>query len=345
MYYTLDESYCLEEFRKLLAVDSTTSCCSNIQKLVKQEITAMGYSCYETHKGGLIADLGGSGNTLVVSAHLDDIGLMVRHVKDNGALMVCEIGGLRPYIAERESVRIYTRDGKVYTGEVQRERSSIHVNTDEVWEERSDYRKNIEVVIDADVKTAADVHALGIQTGDIIALEPRFEYSNRFIKSRFIDDKACAAVLLAGMKYMKEHNIQPERNVKAYFAVYEEIGHGTTWLPEGVQDFLAIDISCCGPEQSSDEHKVSIFAKDSRFPYHYEMTNELIATAKTEGLDYVVDVLTPHYGTDGDASILAGYDIRHAAIGPGTTGSHGYERTNMTALDNLYGLMMAYMLK
>jgi len=345
MQFKLDEEYCLEEFQKLLAIDSTTSCCSNIQEFVKKEITAMGYPVYETHKGGIIADLGGKGNTLIVSAHLDDIGLMVRYVKANGALMVCEVGGLRPYISERESVRIYTREGRVFTGEVQRERSSIHVNTDEVWEEKSDYRKNIEVVIDADVKNADDVHKLGIEAGDIIALVPHFEYSNRYIKSRFIDDKANAAILLAGMKYMKEHKIQPKRNVKAYFAVYEEIGHGTTWLPEGTQDILAVDISCCGPEQASDEHKVSIFAKDSRFPYHYEMTNELLATAKAEKLDYAMDVLTPHYGTDGDASILAGYDIRHAAIGPGTTGSHGFERTNMDGLANTYALMMAYMLK
>ncbi|MFA6845271.1 MAG: M20/M25/M40 family metallo-hydrolase [Sphaerochaetaceae bacterium] len=155
----------------------------------------------------------------------------------------------------------------------------------------------------------------------------------------------CVAVLLAGMKYMKEQGLQPQRNLLAYFSVYEEIGHGTTWLPKGVQDFLALDIACTGPEQTSDECKVSIFAKDSRFPYHYEMTNELIASAKACGADYVIDVLTPHYGTDGDASIAAGYDIRHAAIGPGTSGSHGYERTNMDALDNLYTLMMTYMLQ
>ena len=39
---------------------------------------------YLTHKGGVIADLGGEGNTLCVTAHLDDIGLMVRHVNADG---------------------------------------------------------------------------------------------------------------------------------------------------------------------------------------------------------------------------------------------------------------------
>jgi len=187
----LDETFCLDEFKNLLAIDSTTSGCATIQEYIKEEIVSLGFPYQETHKGGVIADLGGEGNTLVVSAHLDDIGLMVRSIKDNGTLMVCEIGGLRPYVAERESVRIYTRDGRVYTGEIQRDRSSIHVNDDDAWTARSDYRKNIEVVIDANVKDATGVRALGIEVGDIIALEPRFNYSNRYIKSRFIDDKAC----------------------------------------------------------------------------------------------------------------------------------------------------------
>jgi putative aminopeptidase FrvX len=343
--YDLDEAYCLQQFENLLSFDSTTSQYGEIQNYIIKELETLGFPYIVTHKGGVIADLGGIGNSLMVTAHLDDIGLMIRHIKATGKLMVCEVGGLRPYVCEREGVRIHTRDGRIYTGAIQRERSSIHVNTDDSWVDRSDYWKNIEVVIDADVKNPEDVRALGIEVGDIIALEPRFRYSNGYINSRFIDDKACVAVLLASMKYMKENSVKLKRNVQAYFSVYEEIGHGTVWMPEGIKDFLAIDIACTGPEQTSDEHKVSILAKDSRFPYHYEMTSELIETAKSLELDYVVDVLTPHYGTDGDATVLAGYDIRHAAIGPGTSASHGYERTHMDALINAHKLLLGYMLK
>ena len=131
----------------------------------------------------------------------------------------------------------------------------------------------------------------------------------------------------------------------AYFACYEEIGHGTTWLPGNVRDVLALDIAPTGPDQNSDEQKVSIFAKDSRFPYHSGMTAELRDTARRAGVDYVMDIFTPHYGTDGDASVLAGYDIRHAAIGPGTANSHGYERTHLDGLRNTYDLLLAYIRK
>ncbi|MBR3991302.1 MAG: peptidase M42, partial [Clostridia bacterium] len=62
------------------------------------------------------------------------------------------------------------------------------------------------------------------------------------------------------------------------------------------------------------------------------------------GVDYVVDVITPHYGSDGDATVAAGYDVRHGAIGPGTLNSHGYERTHVDGLRNTYGLLKEYIL-
>ena len=342
---TFDQSYCLDIFRRLIAVDSTTGQYETIQQTVTEILDELEYPYHVTHKGGVIADLGGEGNALAVTAHLDDIGLMVRSVNADGTLKVCEVGGLYPFYCITENVRIYTRGGKIYTGTVCRTPNSIHVTEDELRKVLPDFRENVCVVLDEDVHSAEDVAALGIATGDLIALEPRFTLANGYLKSRFIDDKAAAAVTLTVMKALKESGTQLPRKVYAYFAVYEEIGHGTAWLPEGVKDILAVDIAPTGPDQTSDERKVSIFAMDSRFPYHWEMTNELRDCAIKGGVDYVMDVFTPHYGTDGDGSVLAGYDIRHAAIGPGTANSHGYERTHIDGLKNTYELLLHYLLR
>ena len=339
-----DESYTLETFQALLAVDSTTGQYQAVQEKAAELIRALGYEPVFTHKGGVLADLGGEGNPLVVTAHLDDIGLMVRRVNADGTLNVCPVGGLYPFYSVTENVRVYTGDGKILTGTVCRTPNSIHVTEDELRKELPDFRTNVCVVLDCPVSTAAETRALGVETGDYIALEPRFTLSGGYIKSRFIDDKACAAVLLNVMKAVREQRLPLKRKVIAYFACYEEIGHGTAWLPEGVRDILALDIAPTGPDQNSEEHRVSIFAKDSRFPYHSGMTAELRECAKAAGVDYTMDVFTPHYGSDGDGSVLAGYDIRHAAIGPGTANSHGYERTHIDGLRNTFGLAMAYIL-
>ncbi len=337
-----DEAYVLSAFQSLLGIDSTTGQFRAIQDWIVQETERLGYTPQVTHKGGVIVDLGGEGDPLVITAHLDDIGLMVRKINADGTLNVCNVGGLYPFYCMAENVRVYTGDGRVYTGTVCRTPNSVHVTEEELRSELGDFRKNVCVVLDMPVHTAADTRALGVETGDMIALEPRFAMSGGYIKSRFVDDKACVAVLLNVMKTLREQGLTPRRKVYAYFACYEEIGHGTTYLPADTRDILSLDIAPTGPDQNSEEHKVSIFCKDSRFPYHYEMTLELRRAAADAHLDYVMDIFTPHYGTDGDASVTAGYDIRHAAIGPGTANSHGYERTHIDGLRNTYALTMAY---
>ena len=340
-----DATKCLETFQKLLAIDSTTGQYQAIEAWTAEEIRRMGYEPFCTRKGGVIADLGGEGDALAVTAHLDDIGLMVRRVNGDGTLNVCPVGGLYPFYCVTENVRVYTGDGRMYTGTVCRTPNSIHVTEEELRTVQGDFRTNVCVVLDEPVKTAEDTRKLGIETGDYIALEPRFTVSGGYIKSRFIDDKACAAVLLEALRAIKEKGLKLRRKVYAYFACYEEIGHGTAWLPEDVKDVLALDIAPTGPDQNSEEHRVSVFAKDSRFPYHSGMAAELRETAKKAGVDYVMDVFTPHYGSDGDGSVLAGYDIRHGCIGPGTANSHGYERTHIDSLRNTYDLLMAYLLE
>lgn len=338
-----DEEFCLKTFEQLLSMDSTTGFYEESQRQLCALLDEMGFPYEIVHKGGVIANLGGEGDALCITAHLDDIGLMVRHLNADGTLNVCPVGGLYPFYCVTENVRVHTRDGKVYTGTICRTPNSIHVTEEELRTTLPDFRTNVCVVLDENVKNAEDVRALGIETGDSIALEPRFVYANGYLKSRFVDDKACAAVLLTLMKALKEERILLKRKVYAYFAYYEEIGHGTTVLPADVRDMIAVDIAPTGPDQNSDERKVSIFAKDSRYPYHWGLTNELRQTAIDAGVDYVMDIFTPHYGTDCDVTLTAGYDIRHAAIGPGTANSHGYERTHIQGLRAVYELLLAYL--
>ena len=122
-----DESYCLSCFERLLSADSTTGQYEEVQNLLCGLLDELGYPYHKTRKGGVIADLGGEGEALCVTAHLDDIGLMVRHVNADGTLNVCPVGGLYPFYCVTENVRVYTRGGRVYTGTVCRTPNSIHV--------------------------------------------------------------------------------------------------------------------------------------------------------------------------------------------------------------------------
>ena len=128
---------------------------------------------------------------------------------------------------------------------------------------------------------------------------------------------------------MKDEQITPERAVYVHITSFEEVGHGgSASVPAGVTEAISVDMGCVGEGLTCDERMVSICAKDSGGPYHYDVVRGLIAAAEKMGAPYAVDVY-PRYGSDVEATLRAGYDIRHGLIGSGVYASHGYERSHV----------------
>ena len=126
------------------------------------------------------------------------------------------------------------------------------------------------------------------------------------------------------------------------FTVYEEVGHGGSFIPADTEEMISVDMGCVGADLECTERMVSICAKDSRGPYNYDLVTTLSEIAKEEGLDYAIDVY-PHYGSDVEAALAGGYDIRHGLIGPGVYASHNYERSHMDGVMNSYKLLEKYL--
>ena len=336
------KSYMLEQLKKLISIDSPTGYTDNVQTYLMNELTSLGYQPKRLHKGGVTAELGGEGNGLMLFAHCDTLGAVIRSITPEGRLLLSRIGGLNPNNVETETVRVYTRSGGCYDGTIQVPNASTHVNS-EVNNPRS-FETNLEVVLDEFIKSDGDVRELGIRNGDFVAVNPAFTVTEKgYIKSRFLDDKASASVLLAYAKYLKDENITPARRVVIGFTVYEEVGHGAACgIPEGITDVLAVDMGCVGEGLDCTEKMVSICAKDSGGPYSYEVVGKLIDAAKREGADYAVDVY-PAYGSDVEATLRAGNDIRHGLIGAGVYASHGYERSHVDGVLNSLKVLKGYL--
>ena len=209
------------------------------------------------------------------------------------------------------------------------------INTDE--------QHSREIVLDETVSSADEVKALGIGVGDVVCFNPRTTVTEKgYIKSRFLDDKLSAAILIGLAKYLKDRGITPARRVYLHFTVYEEVGHGGAGsVPAGVTEAISVDMGCVGDGLQCTERQVSICAKDSGGPYSYEIVKKLIAAAKAEGADYAVDVY-PHYGSDVEATLGAGWDLRHGLIGPGVYASHGYERSHKDGVENTLKVLVGY---
>ena len=350
--------YIMEEAVKLLSVDSPTGYTEGISKLVIDEFKALGYEPELTVKGGVLVKLSdgpepkGKAKTnskanskvkggLLLEAHADTLGGMVKTIKPDGRLAVTNLGGMNANNAEAENVRVVTKFKGILEGTCQLVNASVHVNGK--YDETKREWSNMEIVLDENVKSDKDAAKLGVGVGDIICFEPRTTITKSgYIKSRFLDDKLSVAILLGYAKYLKDTKTSANREVWAYITVYEEVGHGGSGsVPEGITEGISVDMGCVGEGLTCTEHQVSICAKDSGGPYNYEVVKGLTKAAKDSGADYAVDIY-PFYGSDVEATLRAGHDIMHGLIGPGVYASHGYERSHRDGVENTLKLLIGY---
>lgn len=333
------KEYMLDQLCRLTAIPSPTGMTREATAYLLAELTRLGYRPERTRKGTVTVCLGGSGHPLLLSAHVDTLGAVVRAVKANGHLRYSTIGGFDDNAIENENVLVHTREGKTFSGTVYSSKASRHVWGDQSGSPRSD--EFLEIILDEDVSSKADAEALGIHAGDFISFAPRTVITpSGYIKSRHLDDKASAAVLLTLAREVAEKCVALGRKVYLAFTVYEEIGHGGSGLAAltDVEDMLAVDMGCVGADLSCTEKQVSICAKDAAGPYDWDFTNELIARCKRLQLDYAVDVY-PRYSSDTSPALKAGMEIRFALCGQGVFASHGYERTHVAGMLNTLALV------
>ena len=336
----LDACYSLDQTLRLLSIPSPTGYPRQVCGALVETLEGLGFSPRQLRKGGVVCPLGGEGRPLALAAHVDTLGLMVRAVKPDGRLAFTCLGGPSLQAVETENVTVITRGGQRYTGVVELRNASKHVNRELDSEKRDD--TTLEILLDEEVSSREDVERLGIAVGDIVCLDPRARVTESgFIRSRFLDDKLSAGMLLTLARGVAEGTVRLSRKVTLFFSVYEEVGHGASCgLPEDTEDLLVVDMGCVGEGLSCREQQVSICAKDSSGPYDYEMTGELIALAKSNGIDYAVDVY-PAYGSDAAAALRAGRDVRFALIGAGVYASHGSERSHRKGVENTLRLIEA----
>ena len=336
--------YAWEQTAALLAIDSPTGFTASAAAWVKEAFEGLGFPAAITTKGGVMVDLGGEDaeDALLLAAHTDTLGGMVAEIKSNGCLRIAPLGGMSANNGEAENVRVYTRGGKVIEGTLQLCNASVHVNGDYATAKRS--FDTTEVVLDEAVSSAADTRALGIEVGDIVCFDPRTRRTTSgYLKSRFLDDKLSVGILLGFAKYIADNHIRLKRRVYIHVTVYEEVGHGGSGsVPAGVTEAISVDMGCVGSGLQCTERQVSICAKDSGGPYSYEVVGKLIEAAKKTGADYAVDVY-PYYGSDVEATLRAGFDIRHGLIGSGVYASHGYERSHIDGVHNTLKVLTGYL--
>ena len=335
----------IDYLKKLTSIPSPTGFTRQVADYLVEELERLGYSPIRTNKGGVNVIVKGKDDYKhrVVTAHVDTLGAMVRAVKSDGRLKMAKIGGYPWNMIEGENCLVHVAStGKTVSGTILIHQTSTHVYKDAGTAERTE--DNMEVRLDAKVRNEKETRDLGIDVGDFISFDPRTIITETgFIKSRFLDDKVSAAILLDLLSKYKEENIELPQTTHFMFSVFEEVGHGANSnLPKEAVEYLAVDMGAMGDDQQTDEYTVSICVKDASGPYNYEFRNHLVSLAKENGIEYKLDIY-PYYGSDASAAMRAGAEVKHALLGAGIESSHSYERTHIDSVEQTYKLVNAYL--
>lgn len=343
----IDQEYFTKFLVNLLNIPSPTGFAEPAIAYVEKELSQ--YKQLElsrTRKGALIAKWAVDNDLppVALTAHADTLGAVVKEIKSNGRLKLSCIGGVQWNSVETEGVWVFASKGEKVRGSVLIDTASGHVHGgDGAKTPRDD--DHMEVRLDVKTTSEKETRALGINIGDCVAFDPRVEVTNGFIRSRFLDDKACVANLVAAIKSMAEAGQSPARTAYFHISNYEEVGHGAAaGIPSDVEELVTVDMAVVGRGQESDEFHATLCTKDGGGPYHFGLNKKLRALAEKHNIPYKTDVYT-FYGSDGEAFWRAGGDVALALIGPGIDASHNYERAHMDGLNATTNWIMAYLLE
>ncbi len=341
----IDHAFLEETLLQLLAIPSPVGLTDAVVRYTASRLDAIGIPYEITRRGAIRATLKGREPrpARAIVAHLDTLGAMVREIKPNGRIGIVPIGSWSSRFAEGARLTVFT-DTQQLRGTCLPLKTSGHAYGDEIDTQPSDW-DHVEVRVDIPSHSANDLTQAGINVGDWIAFDPQPEVQpGGYINSRYLDDKAAVAVLLAACKAIVDSGAKLHVDAHPLFTITEEVGSGSSAALHGdIAEMVSLDIAIAAPGQNTDERAVTICLQDQSGPFDYHLTHKLIDLAKVHGVNHRRDVFR-FYRSDSAAAVEAGNDIRTALIGFGADASHAQERTHRDSLQALAELTVAYML-
>lgn len=211
----------LEEIKSLLErftnVHGISGFEDEVRKLLEKELEPYVDSMWKDTMGNLITVKEGNGPSVMLAAHMDEIGLMVRYIDDNGFLRFVGIGGWFNQTLLNQRVMVHGKKGSI-PGVIGSK--PPHVMKDE------DKKKPVkleDMFIDIGAKDREDAENLGIEIGTTASIDQEFvPLANGKVTSKAFDNRAGVVILLEVMKQLHERKI--EAHVYAVGTVQEEVG-------------------------------------------------------------------------------------------------------------------------
>jgi putative aminopeptidase FrvX len=252
--------------------------------------------------GNVIAVKRGAGKTKVMlAAHMDEIGFLVKHVDDSGYLRVQPVGGHDASVLVAQRVLVHTMDHGSLRGVLTAARKPIHLQRDKA--EGAVTLNDLFVDLGLPAERVKEL----VEIGDFVTMDRTLEVVGDCVISKALDDRSGLFVMIETMRRLKN----PNATVYAVATVQEEVGlrGATTAAFEVSPDIaIALDTTLAVEMPGSADHEavthigkgVAIKVMDSGHIAHPKLMRHLRAIARREGIAHQMEVL-PGGSTDAAA--------------------------------------------
>ena len=300
----------------------------SVRAIIKEEVESYVDEVKIDTFGNLITIKRGKSPSVMLAAHMDEIGLMVKYVDDEGFVRFAKVGGWFDQTLVNQRVLLHTKKGAV-AGVIGSK--PVHVMEDE---EKKKAIEAKDMFIDVGASSRDDATAMGIEPGVPASIDQKLVgLANDTVTGKAFDDRAGGAVLITVMQRIAGMGVEP--SVMGVFTVQEEVGlKGAKTSAFGLNPDVAIAIDTCIPGDHPGIKKTDSAIQLGKGPVitvmdaggrgvitHPKVLEWLRETAKAKGIPYQMDV-TERGTTDASAISLTREGIPSGVISVATRYIH-----------------------
>jgi endoglucanase len=299
--------------------------------------------------GNSFATLNAGGSPKVMlSGHVDEIGLMITHIDDQGLLRFTGVGGWDPQVLVGQRVRIQTSAGEIF-GVIGKK--AIHVME---AEERKKVSEIKSLWIDIGASDGDEAKGM-VRVGDVGVLDQALlELPNGRIASRSLDNRMGAFVVLEALRLLSEED-EIAAEIVAVASVQEEIGlYGARGAAFGLDPdaAIAVDVTHATdtpgvPKNENGDHALGSGPVIARAPNLSPIVSDgLIAAAEEAGIAYTLEADSGSTVTDAAAIQFTRAGIATGLVSCPNRYMHSpNEIVDLGDLENCARLISAYVKK
>ncbi len=338
-----------EFLAKLVNVNGISGHEGQVAKLIKDELSALNQPTTD-NLGSLIYQVGTSGPKIMLAAHMDEVGFIVRYIDENGFIFFVPVGGWWNQVMLAQKVRITTSNGDAYEGVIGSK--PPHVLS---LEERKKPVDMDDMFIDLGVSCKEEIEKLGIKPGDMICPVGDFQVmaNPQYLLGKAFDNRIGCYVITEVLKRLKDQSLNCQ--VIGVFDTQEEIGLRGAETSSNIVNpdiAIAVDTGIAGdtPKMTNKESMSNlgegpqIMVMDRTTFGHVGLREQILQVAKTNNIKFQLD-FTPGGGTDAGKMHLAHDGALGMSISIATRYIHSHlSIINTQDVEALIDLLVAFCL-